>query len=152
MLPFSIELTPGAPIYEQIVDAVKRAIATGRFKGGDRFPSVRAVSAELRVNPNTVQKAVAELTTQGLLEVRPGQGCYIAARSAGTAREQKVALAPLLEQLIIEAAQLGLEEETLHEFLKAKWRELKIKRWRSYECDPRNSRPHEAVLASRGGA
>jgi GntR family transcriptional regulator len=128
VLSFSIELTPGAPIYEQIVDAVKRAVATGRLSEGDRFPSVRAISAELRVNPNTVQKAVTELTAQGLLEVHPGQGCYIATPSAGTAREQKAALGPLLEQLVIEAAQLGLEEETLHEFLQAKWRELKIKR------------------------
>lgn len=128
MLPFPLELTPGAPIYEQIVDAVKRALATGRLKEGDRFPSVRAISAELRVNPNTVQKAVAELTAQGLLVVHPGQGCYIAARSAGSAREQKAALGPLLEQLVVEAAQLGLDEGALQEFLRAKWRELKIKR------------------------
>ena len=59
MLPFLIELGAGAPIYEQIVEAVRRAVASGRLKEGDRFPSVRAISAELRVNPNTVQKAVA---------------------------------------------------------------------------------------------
>jgi len=128
VLPFPIELTPGAPIYEQIVEAVKRGMATGRLKERDRFPSVRAISADLRVNPNTVQKAVAELTSQGLLEVHPGQGCYVAVRPAGTAREQKAALAPLLEQLVIEAAQLGVDEPALHEFLEAKWRELKIKR------------------------
>ena len=128
MLPFPLELTPGAPIYEQIVDAVKRAVATGRLREGDRFPSVRAISAELRVNPNTVQKAVTELTAQGLLVVHPGQGCYIATPSAGSAREQKAALGPLLEQLVVEAAQLGLDEEALQEFLRAKWREMKIKR------------------------
>ena len=80
-MPFPIELTAGAPIYEQIVEAVRRAIASGRLKAGDRFPAMRVISAELRVNPNTVQKAVAELTSLGLLEVRAGQGCYVAARS-----------------------------------------------------------------------
>ena len=128
MLPFPITLTPGAPIYEQIVDAVKRAIATGRLKEGDRFPSVRAISAELRVNPNTVQKAVADLTSQGLLEVHAGQGCYIAVRPESTARQQRAALAPLLEQLVIEAAHHGMDEQALHELLTTKWRELKIKR------------------------
>lgn len=126
MLPFLIELTAGAPIYEQIVEAVRRAVASGRLKEGDRFPSVRAISAELRVNPNTVQKAVAELTTMGLLEVHPGQGCYIAARSAGTARQQREALAPLLERLVIEAAHQAVDEATLLELLRAKCRELKI--------------------------
>lgn len=128
MLPFSIQLSPGAPIYEQIVDAVKRAIATGRLKAGDRFPSVRTISAELRVNPNTVQKAVADLTSQGVLEVHLGQGCYIAERTESTAREQRVALGPLLEQLVVEAAHHGVDEQALHELLKAKWRELKIRR------------------------
>jgi GntR family transcriptional regulator len=127
VLPFPIDLTAGAPIYEQIVEAVRRAIATGRLKEGDRFPSVRAISAELRVNPNTVQKSVAELTSLGLLEVHPGQGCYIAARSSSTAREQREALSPLLERLVVEASHQGVDEATLLELLRAKCRELKIK-------------------------
>lgn len=127
MLPFPIDLTAGAPIYEQIVEAVRRAVATGRLKEGDRFPSVRAISAELRVNPNTVQKAVTELTALGLLEVHPGQGCYIAARSSGTARERREALSPLLERLVVEASHQGVDEATLLELLRAKCRELKIK-------------------------
>ncbi len=127
MLPFPIELTAGTPIYEQIVEAVRRSVATGRLREGDRFPSVRAISAELRVNPNTVQKAVAELTSLGLLEVHPGQGCYIAARSSSTARQQRDALAPLLERLVIEASHQGVDEAALLEMLRAKCRELKIK-------------------------
>lgn len=126
MLPFLIELGAGAPIYEQIVEAVRRAVASGRLKEGDRFPSVRAISAELRVNPNTVQKAVAELTSQGLLAVHPGQGCYIATPSVVSARQQCEALAPLLERLVIEAAHLGVGEATLLGLLRAKARELKI--------------------------
>lgn len=126
MLPFFIELSAGAPIYEQIVEAVRRAVASGRLKEGDRFPSVRAISAELRVNPNTVQKAVAELTSLGLLDVHPGQGCFIATRSASTARQQREALAPLLERLVIEAAHQAVDEATLLELLRAKCRELKI--------------------------
>ena len=126
MLPFPLELTAGAPIYEQIVEAVRRAVAGGRLKEGDRFPSVRAISSELRVNPNTVQKAVAELTSLGLLEVHPGQGCFIAARGSSTARQQREALAPLLERLLVEAAHQQVSESTLLEMLRTKCRELKI--------------------------
>jgi len=84
------------------------------------------ISAELRVNPNTVQKAVAELTSLGLLEVRAGQGCYVAARSMLSPREQCDALAPILERLVIEAAHLGVGEATLLGLMRAKARELKI--------------------------
>ena len=87
---------------------------------------MRAISAELRVNPNTVQKAVAELTALGLLAVHPGQGCYIAVPSASTARQQREALAPLLERLVIEASHQSVDETALLELLRAKCRELKI--------------------------
>lgn len=126
MLPFVIELSAGAPIYEQIVEAVRRAVASGRMKPGDRFPSLRTISTELRVNPNTVQKAVTELTSQGLLEVRSGQGCFITEKPAVTVREQCDALAPILERLAIEAAHLGVDEVSIVALLRVKCRELKI--------------------------
>ena len=126
MLPFVIELSAGAPIYEQIVEAVRRAIAIGRLKTGDRFPSVRAISTELRVNPNTVQRAVAALTSEGLLEVHSGQGSFIAQKPVVTVREQSDALAPILEKLAVEAANLGVDEVSLVALLRAKCRELKI--------------------------
>src|SRR6185436_6174656 len=78
MLPFPLSLRPGQPIYEQIVYAAKKALAQGLLAPGDRFPSVRTISEDLGVNPNTVQKAVAELTSLGVLEVHPGQGCFVA--------------------------------------------------------------------------
>lgn len=113
MLSFPVKITPGAPIYEQIVFAAKRAIATGVLKSGDRFPSVRAMSDALGVNPNTVQKAVSELTTQGLLDVHPGRGCFIANRESSSKTAQRKALTPLIEQLLVEARQHGLSEKEL---------------------------------------
>lgn len=126
MLPFSLELIPSRPIYEQIVQAVKLAVATGQLNDGDRFPSVRAISQELKVNPNTVQKAVAELTSLGLLEVHSGQGCFITTRSASSAKAQREALAPFIEQLVIEAAHHGLDEAGLQELIRTHWRQMKI--------------------------
>ena len=125
MLPFPIRLLPGRPIYDQLVFAAKRALARGILAPGDRFPSVRTISQELRVNPNTVQKAIAELTALGVLEVRPGQGCFVAPSSHPTRSDAAEAIAPLLEELVVEAHGLGLSEEDVKRALGKQWQSLK---------------------------
>jgi GntR family transcriptional regulator len=66
------------PIGRQIVDAVRMKIATGDLEAGDQLPSVRGLAQQLMVNPNTVAKAYAELTTEGWLDSRQGLGLYVA--------------------------------------------------------------------------
>ena len=61
MLPFSLALRPGDPVVDQVVYAVTRAVVSGQLRPGDRFPSVRTLSQELKVNPNTAQRIVALL-------------------------------------------------------------------------------------------
>ena len=58
MLPFSITLRSGVPIYEQVIYAVTRAVVLGQLRTGDAFPSVRALSQDLKINPNTAHKIV----------------------------------------------------------------------------------------------
>ena len=67
------------PIGKQIVDAVRMKIATGELETGAQLPSVRGLAQQLMINPNTVAKAYAELTTEGWLESRQGMGLYVAA-------------------------------------------------------------------------
>lgn len=125
MLPFPIQLQAGQPVYEQIVHAVKRALVTEHLRPGDRFPAVRAISAELRVNPNTVQKAVSALVAAGVLEVRSGQGSFVAQAMAADRREQARMLEPIAEKLLIEASRLGLDEEQLLFFIQKQARKMK---------------------------
>ena len=125
MLPFPIQIQAGEPIYEQIVHAVKRALATGHLRPGDRFPAVRTISAELRINPNTVQKAVTALVTAGVLEIRSGQGSFVARSVIADRREQARTLEPLVERLIIEASRLGMDEEDLLLFVQKQARKMK---------------------------
>ena len=113
MLPFLINLQLGEPIYEQIVRAVKKAIATGQLQSGQQMPSVRAISRELTVNPNTVQKAISRLTDEGVLESHPGKGSYVADRGPSLRPQQLKALQPLIEQLLVEAAHHGLSQAEL---------------------------------------
>jgi len=125
VLPFPIHLQAGQPIYEQIVHAVKRALATEHLRPGDRFPAVRAISAELRINPNTVQKAVTALVAAGVLEIRSGQGSFVAQTVAADRREQVRTLEPIVEKLLIEASRLGLDEEQLFLFIQKQARKMK---------------------------
>lgn len=124
VLPFRLSIQPGQPIYEQIVHAVKRAVASGRLQAGDRFPAVRTISQELGINPNTVQKAVSELASQRILEVHPGHGCFVARKSASRKDVQREALQPLIENLLIEAAHHGVSEEELLKLMNHEKRKL----------------------------
>lgn len=81
------------PIGRQIVDAVRMKIATGELEPGGQLPSVRGLAQQLMVNPNTVAKAYAELTTEGWLESRQGMGLYVAAprqRLSDAERERRL--------------------------------------------------------------
>lgn len=65
------------PIYLQIMNFIKRDIVTGRLKEGDKLPSVREMSSELRVNPNTVQRVYQELERENLTYTQRGTGNFV---------------------------------------------------------------------------
>ena len=68
------------PVYRQIVDQLCRAIERGVYKPGEALPSQRALAAEARVNPNTVQRAFDELVRDGLVESKRGLGLFVVGR------------------------------------------------------------------------
>jgi GntR family transcriptional regulator len=77
MIPFSVTFKSGIPIYEQVIYAVKKAIVSGRLQEDDPFPSIRELSKELRINPNTAQKIVTLLVQEKLIEIKPGIGSIV---------------------------------------------------------------------------
>ena len=82
--PLLIQIATGdvRPIVKQITDAVRMKIATGELNHGDQLPSVRGLAQQLSINPNTVSKAYAELTTEGWLESRQGMACMSPRRAS----------------------------------------------------------------------
>ncbi len=124
MLPFSIELKPGLPVAEQILFAVKRAVVAGQLRPGDRFPSVRVLSQELRINPNTAHKVVAALVAEGVLVTTPAVGSIVAEPAAGSRRERAALLGADLERLVVEAKKLGLTLDEVSDGLAEHWRRL----------------------------
>jgi GntR family transcriptional regulator len=124
MLPFSIELKPGLPVAEQILFAVKKAVVAGQLRPGDKLPSVRALSQELKVNPNTAHKVVAALVAEGVLVTTPAIGSVVAEREAGGRAEKAELLGDELERVVVEAKKLGLSLAEVQAGLGAHWKRL----------------------------
>ena len=124
MLPFSVRFRAGLPAYEQVLYAVKRAIAVGQLRPGEPFPSVRVLSQDLRINPNTAHKIVAALVRDGLLEVRPGIGTVVGARPAATKEERRTLLGDALERLVLDAKTLGVGLDDVLDAVEAHWLRL----------------------------
>ncbi len=124
MIPFSLSFEPGAPIYEQVVYAAKKAIVSGQMGPGDPFPSVREISKALKINPNTAHKVVTQLIAEGLIEAHSGRGTLVAERVAGTAMDRSRLLKREIEQLVVEAKKLGLGLEQVNAAVDAHWRRL----------------------------
>ena len=74
---FQVNFKSGMPVYLQIVDQVKSAVASGLLRPGDVLPAIRPVAEELRINRNTVAKAYTELESQGVIESRAGKGSVV---------------------------------------------------------------------------
>ena len=121
MLPFSIDLKLGLPVTEQIIFAVKKAVVAGQLRPGDPFPSVRVLSQELKINPNTAHKVVATLVTEGVLITKPAIGSVVAEPEAGSRRERTELLGAEVERLVVEARKLGLSQDELHAAVAAHW-------------------------------
>lgn len=121
---FAIELKAGAPIYEQVLYAARKAIISGELKPGDPFPSVREIASHLRINPNTVQKALMALKAEGLVESLPGIGNRVCARPEARPADRAALLDEDLEALVLRARQLNLTRAELESALRQHWTRL----------------------------
>src|SRR6478609_6483826 len=81
-----IEPSSTIPIFQQIADGIRAAVAAGVYRPGDLIPSVRAQATSLVVNPNTVQRAYEQLERDGIIESRKGTGMVVAAGATSVAR------------------------------------------------------------------
>ena len=129
-MTFRFHIVPGktTPIYRQIVELVRTGVATGTLVEGDALPSVRALAAELVVNPNTVAKAYAELCREGVTESRRGRGMFVAARRQLLSRgERKRRLGEIAKRYVNEAVILGIGRDEAMELLEELWNPQKRK-------------------------
>jgi len=123
-LKININTGASVPIYKQITEQVRRAVATGRLTVAEQLPSVRALAESLVLNPNTVARAYADLAREGLIETRPGRGVFIIPkRRVLHPAEGRRRLEPLLNSLISEAIAMDFKPEELQDAFEKKLQE-----------------------------
>jgi len=126
VIPFRVTFRPGVSLFEQIVYASKRAMVSGQLRPGDPYPSVRSLSKELKINPNTAHKIVAHLVSEGLLETRPGIGTVVAVLPDSSKKDRTQLLGHEIEELVVEAKRLGIEQEEMLSSISAHWHRLSV--------------------------
>lgn len=117
-----VDQTSRVPIHDQIKEQINGLIHAGQLKGGDRLPTMRALSNELAVNFNTVAHAYRELGSEGVITTRRGEGSFVASTpgAAEMRRIRRRKLRDLILSLLEETKRLGYTREEVAEALQAR--------------------------------
>ena len=98
----TVDMRDRKPIYEQLIENIRTQAVQGYLKPDEHLPSVRQLAAELAINPNTIQKAYAELERQGVIYSLPGRGNFISPNIGAVAKQE---LQRQMQQLTIQLQQ-----------------------------------------------
>ncbi|HEY6970821.1 MAG TPA: GntR family transcriptional regulator [Candidatus Angelobacter sp.] len=111
---FRLDLHSGVPVYRQLIDQVRGAIASGALSAGDQLPTVRQLAVDLAINPNTVLRAYRELELGGLLETQQGTGTFITDRKPHKSTvERERQLNQIVGEFLARAGAAGFTAEEL---------------------------------------
>jgi GntR family transcriptional regulator len=111
-----IDNASNRPVYQQIIDQVKRDIALGRLIKDEKLPTVRQLAKQLAINPNTIAKAYRLLESEGIIVTRPGSGAFIANLDSSLSKAvRKRLLSDELERIAVEAFHMQIDRQTLLE-------------------------------------
>ena len=113
----SWEFQDHLPIYAQLMDTLKRRIITGRYLPGEKLPSVRELAAEAGINPNTVQRAVAELERLGLIYTQRTSGKFVTEDAAAIDAARRALAEGQTRQYLAAMSALGFDRAALITFL-----------------------------------
>ena len=105
------------PIYDQIADNFRRQIRAGVLRCGDKLPSVRELSSQLTINPNTIQRAYRELEAGGWIATVPGKGCFVCGAPASANRPDRLALLEEFDRITEALIATGIAREDLAQII-----------------------------------
>ena len=109
---FGLDLHSGVPVYRQLIDQVRGAVASGALSAGDQLPTVRQLAVDLAINPNTVMRAYRELELGGLLETHQGTGTFISDKKPGKkSAERERQLGQMISEFAARAGAAGFTVE-----------------------------------------
>jgi len=117
-MDFNVDVASRTPIYRQLAEQIRSAIARGRLQANARLPSVRDLSRRLVINPNTVARVYTELERDGLLVTRHGLGVFVALPGSDlTKKARRERLTALLDGFFTEAVLLGFSADEVRELV-----------------------------------
>jgi len=123
---FSVDPHGGAPLYAQLAEQIKRAIAVGALTAGERLPTVKGLAHELKLNANTVARVYRDLERDGIIDTAPGRGSFVRENGAvgGTRRAATDVATRAVDDAVREARSLGVthdEIRTISDASIARW-------------------------------
>ena len=122
---FSIDASNGVPIYEQVVRQVKFAIAEEALQPGQLLPSIRALSVDLALNPNTIARAFQQLQSEGILESVRGRGLAVCQGMAERCKQvRRELISERLRSALDEALRSGMDAQEIQAIVKQQLLEL----------------------------
>ncbi len=114
---FQIDIMSRIPVYEQLIRQTEKFILLGVLKEGDKLPSVRQLSAELSINPNTIQKAFTELDRRGIIFSVNGRGNFVADKALKALEVSRRSAFSDNKDQIKDFALAGISRTELHEYI-----------------------------------
>ena len=116
-MQFRIDNASGRPVYQQIMDQIKRDIAMGRLIKNEKLPTVRQLAGQIALNPNTIAKAYRQLEQEGIIVTKAGAGAFVANLDSNLSRSvRKKLISEDLERIAVEAYHMQIDSQTLLEW------------------------------------
>ncbi|MBQ3065201.1 MAG: GntR family transcriptional regulator [Clostridia bacterium] len=109
----TVDMRDRKPIYEQLIEKIRTLAVQGYLKPDEHLPSVRVLAAELAINPNTIQKAYAELERQNVIYAVPGRGNFVSPDIGAVARKEREKQIEAIEESLKKAKTTGITKEDL---------------------------------------
>ncbi len=113
-MQIKIDNASDRPVYQQIIDQVKRDIALGRLAKDEKLPTVRQLAGQLAINPNTIAKAYQQMEREGIITTKPGAGTFVANLDSELSESvKKKLISEDLERAVVDAFHMQIDSGTL---------------------------------------
>ena len=114
-----IDNASGRPVYQQIINQIKRDIALGRLDIDEKLPTVRQLATQLAINPNTIAKAYRQLEQEGIIVTKPGAGAFVANLDSNLSKAvRKKIVTEEIERIIVDAFHMQIDKQNLADWFK----------------------------------
>ena len=124
-MQFNIDNSSGRPVFQQLIDQVKRDVALGRLIKDEKLPTVRQLAQQLAINPNTIAKAYRQLEQDGIIVTKAGAGAFVANLDSNLSRDvRKKLICDELERIVVDAFHMQIDKATL-----TKWFEKAVEKF-----------------------